>query len=190
MSLSLSNPMEDLLNFAYRSYVRMEAEQLIQDCLIREDMEPFNQMVQGLVLNGTPSIALLREVLDEVRSTKSNLSQEGLGVRQDLMDALAEFGVHLPQLLYTDVPDALHQITLQGLREEIEATSKNLSTEDEALLQEIWTEAGTQVIEIARRLGMISSLEEGIRDWIGSLAYEAMRSGDEDQGASQSGIIH
>jgi hypothetical protein len=184
----LSSPIEDLLNFAHRSYVRMEAEQLIQDCLVREDMEPFNQMVEGLVLDGIHSMPLLQEVLGEVRKTKAILTQEGLGVRQDLMNALAEFGVHLPQILYTDIPGSLHKLTFHTKQFELDA--KNLSEDKQELLEEIWTEAGERVVEVARRLQMISSIEDGIRDWIGSLAYDALRSEDSDSAGSQDRMMH
>jgi hypothetical protein len=184
----LSSPIEDLLNFAHRSYVRMEAEQLIQDCLVREDTEPFNQMVEGLVLDGIHSIPLLQEVLDEVRRTKTTLTQEGLGVRQDLMNALAEFGVHLPQVLYTDIPGSLHKISFHHLS--LEMASKKLSADKRDLLEEIWTEAGDRVVEIARQLTLITSLEEGIRDWIGSLAYDSLRSGKDDQGTDEDRLMH
>ena len=109
----MSSPLDDLLNFAHQSYVRMEAEQLISECLELGTPAPFNDMVEGLVLAGTSSLMLLREILDEVLSAKSLLSQEGLGIRQDLVDALSEFGVHLPRLFYVDMrPSGKHPINI------------------------------------------------------------------------------
>lgn len=172
----LSNPLEDLLNFAHRSYVRMEAEQLVQECLALNDPGPFNKMVEALVLDGPSSIYLLREVLEEVQSAQSLLTQEGLGVRQDLMEALTEFDVHLPSLLSIDAPEDFRQIYLQSINVKSGPSQGKLNKEDEELLFEIWSEAGERVLEIARRLSFLKNLEGTIRDWIGSLAYEIMHS--------------
>ena len=46
----------------------MEAEQLILECLELEDLAPFNDMLEKLVLAGATSLYLLREVLEEVMS--------------------------------------------------------------------------------------------------------------------------
>lgn len=172
----MSNPLEDLLSFAHRSYVRMEAEKLIQECLVLDDPHPFSQMVEALVFDGTSSIYLLREVLEEVESAKSLMSQEGLGVRQDLMEALTAFDVHLPQLLSLNAPEDFQQIYLQSKNPKTSIAAGKLNTEDEELILEIWSEAGERVLEIARRLAFLKQLEGIIRDWIGSLAYELMRS--------------
>lgn len=172
----MSNPLEDLLSFAHRSYVRMEAEQLIQECLVLDDPHPFNQMVEALVFDGASSIYLLREVLEEVQSAKSILNQEGLGVRQDLMEALTTFDVHLPHLLTINTPDDFRQIYVQSIESKTRITAGKLKTEDEELILEIWSEAEERVLEIARRLAFIKHLEATIRDWIGSLAYELMHS--------------
>ena len=185
----MSSPLDDLLNFAHHSYVRMEAEQLISECLELEDPSPFNDLIEGLVLAGTSSLMLLREVLDEVLGVKSLLSQEGLGIRQDLVDALSQFGVHLPQLLYIDAPEAFRQISGKQLKYGTSTSSGKLRSEDQILLDEIWIEAGERVRIIARRLTMIKSFEEAVRDWMKCLAYDAMQMRDEDFGTSDTTYI-
>ena len=185
----MTSPLDDLLNFAHHSYVRIEAEQLISECLELEDPSPFNDLIEGLVLAGTSSLMLLREVLDEVLSVKSLLSQEGLGIRQDLVDALSQFGVHLPQLLYIDAPDAFHQISGKQFKSGIGTITEQLRSEDKILLEEIWMEAGERVRIINRRLTMIKNFEDAIRDWMKCLAYEAMQIRDEDFGTPETTYI-
>jgi hypothetical protein len=185
----LSSPLDDLLNFAHQSYVRMEAEQLISECLELGDPAPFNDMVEGLVLAGTSSLMLLREILEEVLSVKSLLSQEGLGIRQDLVDALGEFGVHLPQLLYVDTFESLRQISSRHLKYGLTHHPNNLRSEDEILLQEICSEAGERVKQIGHRLTMVTDFEQSIRDWMRCLAYEVMQRRDSEESTSSSDYI-
>jgi hypothetical protein len=186
----LSNPLDELLNFAHRSYVRMEAEQLIIECLELEDLAPFNDMLEKLVLAGATSLFLLREVLEEVMSAKSLLNQEGLGVRQDLMDALLEFGMNVPELLYADGPEAFQQIYNRTIQDHISENSSFLRVGDEALLEEICADASERVMRIARRVSLLNLLEDAIRDWMGSLAYEMMRSSGMDTGPLGDSVIH
>jgi hypothetical protein len=174
----MSHPLDDLLSFAERSYVRMQAEGLISHCLAQGDTSAFEDLVEGLVLAGSTSLAVMREILEEIHSAKSQHSQEGLGVRQDLSDALAEFGVHLPQLTAVAAPEALHRIVSQGLRHEIKQAAPDLAKEDEALLEEICADAAERITRVARRMTLLSQIEASVRDWSASLAYHAARSFD------------
>ena len=93
----MSHPLEDLISLAERTYVRLEAEQLIEDCLIQANPEPFNKLLEELVMAGTGSLIVLREILSVIRSVKSTLNQEGVGVQNDLQKTLSQFGVGLPR---------------------------------------------------------------------------------------------
>jgi len=168
----VSQPLDDLLSLAERSYVRMEAEHLIDECLERGDPTPFNDLLEELVLAGASSLVVLREVLQAIRSVKSNLSHSGLGVRQDLMDALAEFGVHLPQLLSADAPESFRKICSQDLHREVKEKTGYLEEADERLLQDICGEASDRVTTVARKMVLLTRLEESVVDWMEGMVYE------------------
>lgn len=186
----MSNPLDELLNFAHRSFVRMEAEQLILEFLELEDLTPFNEMLENLVLAGATSLYLLREVLDEVLRAKSALNQEGLGVRQDLMDTLSEFGLTIPELLYADGPEAFQQIYDRSIQDHVRANNAILDAGDEALLEELCSDASERVAKVAKRVSLLNLLEEAIRDWMGSLAYEIVRSGGIEGGSFTKPTLH
>jgi hypothetical protein len=169
----VSEPFDDLLTFAERAYVRMEAEQLIAQCLQHGDPKPFDSLIEGLVLAGSSSIGVMREILDELRSTKTYLTNEGLDIRKDLVDALDEFGISIPSLLTADVVQSFRKMTSKELGTQVVERSPHLEPEDEALLSEICLEAGERVRRIARRMSLLSKLEDAVRDWIVSLAYMA-----------------
>ena len=169
----MKQPLDDLLTFAERAYVRMEAEQLINQCLDQGDPSLFFDLIKGLVLAGSSSLGVMREILEEIRSSRSSLTREGVTVRQELMDALTEFGVHLPQLLSADAPESFRAIVSSGLRRDAYKAAGRLTQEDEVLLEEICLEAGNRVSTIAKRLMLLVHMEESVEDWLTSLAYEA-----------------
>lgn len=174
----LSHPLDNLLTYAEKSYIRLEAEQLIADCLGQGDTLPFDQLIKELVLAGSASLIVLREILDAIRAKKTTLSQEGIGVRQDLMDAMAEFGVYLPELLSAEAPEAFRQICSQGLRQQVRELAIQLEVEDESLLEEICAEAGDRVSRVAKRMVLLMRLEASVLDWIKGLVYEAAHTVD------------
>ena len=169
----MANPLDELLSITERSYIRLEAEQLITQCLDWGDAAPFFRLLEELVLAGASSLGILREVLGAIRSMKAELTQEGLNLRRDLMNAMAEFGVALPNLLSTDAPEAFRQICSLELRQRVRELAGSLDLEDQTLLDELCIEAGNKVTSIAGRMAILRQLESSVLDWVRGLAYEA-----------------
>lgn len=169
----MNSALDDLLSLAERTYVRMEAEQLIEDCTERSDLAPFYDLLEELVVAGSTSLVLMREILDVIRVMKAGLSEQGRGVRQDLMEAMAEFGIRVPELLGTDAPEAFRRICSKELRRQVHDMARSLEYEDSALLEEICIEAGGRVTMIAGKLAILRQMEACVIDWLRGLAYEA-----------------
>jgi hypothetical protein len=172
----VSHPLDDLISLAERTYVRLEAEQLIEDCLIKANPEPFYKLLEELVMAGTDSLMVLREILTVIRSTKSTLNQEGMGVQHDLTKTLSQFGVGLPHSPSGGTRESFWQIYHYGLYQEIKARAPWLKMEDQLLLEEICNEAGEQVAQIVRRLVLLKVFEETVMDWIYGMIYEITHS--------------
>jgi len=172
----MTERLDEVLTFAERVYLRMQAEQLIRQCLDRGDPGPFDALLENLVLAGASSLGMLREIHEELQTAKTHLGREGMNVRQDLVQALSEFGVQLPQLLSAEAPDAFRRICSQGLRHDARrAAAQKLEAEDERLLQEICSEAGNRVTGIARRLSLLTRMEKVVTDWQDGLLFEALQ---------------
>jgi hypothetical protein len=169
----VNRPLDELLSIAERAYVRMQAGQLISQCLEQGDPTPFNGLVEQLVLAGSPSLAVLREIHDEISSMRTSLRQEGMAVRQHLKEAFAGFGLHMPQLISLDAPETFRNICGPTLRNAVREAARVMTTEDQALLDELCVEAGERVSAIASRLALLGRLHSAVEDWVSSLAYEA-----------------
>ena len=170
----MKDPLDELINFAERTYVRIEAETLIMDCIERGEPKPFFKLLEELILAGTSSLSVLREILGVIRVIKTGLGKEGLDIRQDLVDAMAEFGVALPKLLSVEGPEAFRQICGYEMRFKVNEIAYHLEIEETALLEEICIEAGNKVTTIAGRMAILTQLEESVLDWIDGLTYEAV----------------
>jgi hypothetical protein len=172
----MSRELDRLLRLAEQSYIRTEAEMLITACIHDGDLDPFNDLLQELVMAGPTSLFVLREMHQIIRALKSQLCQEGLGIRQDLQQALLDFGIHLPDELI--MRDTESWWPNQDLTREIQATATNLELASAALAQEICVDAGNKVSKLARRIVLANELELAVQDWISGLLYEHVHDDD------------
>jgi hypothetical protein len=184
------DPLDEILTFAERSYIRYESEQLITECLEQRDTSSFFKLLEELVLAGSASLHVLWEVLGVIRTFKSELGQQGINVRADLMQAMAEFGVHFPELVAASPPEAFRQICSRELRDRVQDMADVLELDDEALLAEICVEAGNKVTAIAGKMAILTQLENNVLDWIDGLAYEAAHSVANDWGHRSDSNYH
>lgn len=182
--------LEDLIALAERSFVRMQAQELISQYLEVEDKAPFDQLLEDLVLAGASSLALLRDILEEIRATKSSLSLEAMNLRQKLMEALADIGIYMPQLPTSDAVEALQQIRKVAQGKNARETLQELGCSDEQVLQEICGDVGNRGERINRRLLLLRDVEQSVLDWFECLTYEAARELDYDPGKSTPTALH
>ena len=182
--------LEDLIAFAERSFVRMQAQQLIGQYLEEEDQAPFDQLLEGLILAGTGSLALLRDIVEEIRAKKSALSLEAMNLRQTLMEALADIGIHMPQLPTSEAAEALQQIRKLAQGKDARKNLQDMGCTDEKVLQEICGDVGNRGEQISRKLKLLTDVEQSVLDWFECLTYEAARAMDYDPGKSSLPAIH
>lgn len=181
----MTDPIDELLYLAERSFIRMEAKDLIAQCLDQYDISLFNDLLERLVLAGSSSLGVLREIMEEVRATKSALGSENIGARQELMEALTHFGVELPEALPKDVSETVLLITNRQYRNLTFPADSQLPFEDEQLLREICMHASEQVTRIRRQLGLLKQIEDAVQDWFSGLAYQAAHERDIQNGGAE-----
>jgi hypothetical protein len=174
----VTDPIDDLLYLAERSFIRLEAKDLIAQCLDQRDISLFNDLLERLVLAGASSLGVLREILEEVRATKSALGSQNIGARQELMEALTHFGVQVPNALPKDVSEAVLLITSEDSHNMGLKANPQLPFEDEQLLREICVHASEQVARIGYQMGLLNQIEDAVQDWFSGLAYQAAHEWD------------
>jgi hypothetical protein len=111
---------------------------------------------------------------------KANLNQAEMDVREDLIAALADFGVRIPlkRLQSVGQTRGFWHIWSHALDRELGHLSEGIGEDERLLLKEICIESGKHATLINQRLKLLSRLEESIRDWIAGLAYVIARSPD------------
>lgn len=185
----MNGALKELISFAENSYIRLEAEQIIEDCLASGSALPFERLLEELVLAGTTSLYALWEVLEAIRAYKTQLGQEGLNIRQEITEAFDGFGIQLPEEVLSNPPDMFRKLCGRGLQKVAYKMGQGLSLEDEYLLSDICDDAASRVSTIARRLAILQSFEDSVVDWIDGLVYEAAHQTSRADWGRQSEVI-
>ncbi len=185
----MGDALDDLLNLAERAYLRMQASQLIAQCLEEGDSAILESLLQELVLAGAPSLAALQEIREEIRAASHTLHREGTEVRRKLGEALAGLGVGVPKALVAGGAGTSRLGLGRSLKEQVRRATSGLSPEDRRLVDVLCEEANQRVIAIGRRLALLRRLDGAVSDWLECVAYEAARFGLRD-GAAPSPPLH
>ncbi len=182
--------LEDLLAIAERSFVRMEAQELIGQYLEEGDQTPFEKLLENLVLAGTSSLSLLRDILEEIRATKSSLSLEGVDLRQELIEAMADLGIQPPPRIPQSNPETILPLQQFSLEDSLYDITGALAAEDAQLLEDTCGDTGKRVAHIGRKLLLLNDIEQSVMDWFHCLTYEAARSLEFEIGRGPQQLIH
>jgi hypothetical protein len=182
--------LEDLLVIAERSFVRMEAQELIGQYLEEGDQSPFKRLLENLVLAGTSSLSLMREILDEIRATKSSLSMEGVDLRQELIEAMSDLGIQPPSRISQTDAKTFTPIQQFRLEDSLHEITGELAAEDAQLLEDFCGDTGKRAARIGRKLMLLNDIEQSVIDWFHCLTYEAARSLEFEIGKGTQQHIH
>lgn len=185
----MGDALDDLLNLAERAYLRMQASQLIAQCLEEGDPGMLEELLEELVMAGAPSLAALQEIREEIRAASRTLRREGAEVRKKLSEALAGLGVVVPKAMSVEGAGMSRLGLGRSLKEQVRQAASGMSLEDRRLVDVLCDEANERVIAIARRLALLRRLDGAVSDWLECVAYEAARFGLRD-GATPSPPLH
>lgn len=89
------DPLTAVYDFVERAYIRLQAGEVLNHCLDKGDTVPIQNLVEGLVLVGPQSLSVLREVIAEVVSRKTQLTDDRNQIYHKLAVNLKRYGVNL-----------------------------------------------------------------------------------------------
>jgi len=167
------DPLGAVYAFVERAYVRMQASDLLTQCLEEGGATPLQKLVESLVLAGPQSLSALREISEEMAARSTQLEEDRRQVYTKLEGDLKSYGVRLggrltPQSLARLTPVAfLALLREQGVLEE-EAQLACLQLLEDTL----------SVMETLQKHGkLLEEMEIYLEDWMWGLIYQSARDG-------------
>lgn len=89
------DPMKAMMGMVEKAYVRLQAGELLVECIDQGSSSPLHSMVEELVLEGPQALDALREVHSEVASRKAQIQTDIDDVFSELEKYLKSYGIFL-----------------------------------------------------------------------------------------------
>ena len=168
-----NDPLDDVYSFVERAYTRLQAGDVLFRCLEGEDIAPIQNWVEGLVLAGPESLAVLREILNEVDQRKKQSQEDIRQVLQDFNVSLQSFGVHLKE---RQNARALIKMTPEGFLSML-YDQEIMQEETQIICLQLRNDANDLIKDLETHLRMLVEIEIYISDWLWGLVYESTHRG-------------
>jgi hypothetical protein len=120
----VDDPLGAVYAFVERAYVRLQAADVLTQCIDEGKLTPMQTLAENLVLAGPQSLSAFREVLEELNTRRKQLEEDRQQVSQKLVEDLKAYGVqisgmHTPLMLTRLTPSAfLAMLRAQDITQE------------------------------------------------------------------------
>ncbi len=176
------DPLEAVYAFVERAYVRMQAAEVLTQCLDEGRLTPLQDLVEALVLAGPDSLDALREILFEVDSRKTQLRQDQHQVFSRLEGKLGQYGVRLGK---AHSPTSLMRLTPAALLALLRS-QKVVNEDDQIVCLGYLREALDVMSSLMAHLYLLDEVEAYLIDWLWGLMYQSVHRGWQNERISPS----
>ncbi len=174
------DPIYAVYSYVERAYVRLQAGDILIRCLEEGNASPMKQLVEGLVLAGPQSLAVLREMRSEAAHRKSQILDDLHQVFSDLEESLLTFGVVLNGIKNARSIIGLKSASFQRMMQE----QGVIEGVNQAACIQILSDSRDLIATLVRHIELLEEIEIYVQDWLWGLAYQQVRDGSKDSASS------
>lgn len=167
------DPIDAVYSYVERAYVRLQAGDILIRCLEEGNASPMQQMVEGLVLAGPQSLAVLREMRLEASQRKSQVLDDLHQVYSDLENSLLSFGVVLTNIKSAASITGLKSDRFLGIMQD----QGVLEEDTQVACLQILRDSREIITSLAKHVELLEDIEIYLQDWLWGLAYQLARDG-------------
>lgn len=167
------DPLESVYSIVERTYIRLQAGDILIRCIEEKSSEPLHDMVEGLILAGPKSLDAMHEILSEVLKRKSQLKDDINQIINDLRSVMLSYGVKIGKV--KDI-NTLLGIQPANFLKLIQQQDINDDQTQMACLQ-VFQDSHDLIFNLHSHLGVLEEIEYYLRDWIGGMVYKQIRRG-------------
>ncbi len=180
-------PPASVYSIVEKAYFRLQAGDVLSNCLEDGSVDPLHEMIQEMVIAGPQSLDALREILNEAAKRKTQVLDDLNQVTDQLSIIFKGYGISLQEqdgdqssLLSVR---ALSEESFQALMDEQEIHSV---TQSECL--KVLRESQDLIATLNSKIQLLENIETYLKDWLWGLTYEFIRQG-KDEGSKEVGDV-
>ena len=163
------DPLEAVYAYVERAYVRLQAADMLTQCLDEGQLSPMQSIVESLVVAGPQNLSALREILTEVYMRRSQLKNDQHQVFTKLENELKKYGIRLGGIHSLLSLSRLTPVAFLAL-----LRSQNVKDETDQLdcLQHL--EVALDLMRsLDEHLSLLDEIEIYLEDWLWCLIYQS-----------------
>lgn len=163
------DPLEAVYEYVERAYMRLQAADMLTQCLDEGQLSPVQSIVESLVVAGPQNLSALREILTEVYMRRSQLKNDQHQVFTKLENELKRYGIRLGGIHSLLSLSRLTPVAFLAL-----LRSQNVEDEADQLncLQHL--EVALDLMRsLDDHLNLLDEIEIYLEDWLWCLIYQS-----------------
>ena len=164
------DPLESVYSFVERTYMRMQAGDILIRCMEESSSLPIQQMVENLVLAGPRSLIALREILTETEQRRLQVRDDLRQLLKDLEGSLKSYGVSLGGEANIEAVIGLSQVGFLSLLR----TQEIHDHETQKACLQIIKDCRDLFETLSSRYLLLQDIESYLQDWIWALVVQTL----------------
>lgn len=165
------DPLMAVYEFVERSYIRMQAGEVLNHCLDKGNSAPIQSLVEGLVLAGPESLSVLREILAEVNARKAQLADDWNQVLHKFFECLSGYGITAANQWTISSFSGLNPRSILSLLKQQGITEENI----QAQCLHLFRETKELLESMGKNISLLREIENYLEDWLWGLIYQSCR---------------
>jgi hypothetical protein len=163
------DPLEAVYAFVEQAYMRLQAGDMLTECLDEGRIAPLQSIVELLVVVGPQSLGSLREILNEVYMRRSQLKNDQHQVFVKLENELKGYGFRLGDIHSLMSLSRLTPMAFLALLQ----SQRVVNETDQLICLQRLDEALDLMKPLESHLSLLDEIEAYLEDWLWSLIYQS-----------------
>jgi hypothetical protein len=170
--------------------LRLEALDLLDQCLTQGDLQPIMAFVEQLLADEPPALEVLRRLNDDLQQRLLVLRTKLYNMRDKLVSTLtSDYVVDVTPFMPAESLDLLHLTKTDQIVAFAQAVNQHLNAAELGTLRDMLTSAVETAAGIQRDVEITQSLQTLILDWLDAFSAVASRE-YWDEFPSRRGLLH
>lgn len=163
-------------DFVERTYIRLQAGEVLNRCLDDKHPRPVQSWVEGLIVAGPHNIVILREILAEVGHRKTQIDQDIYQVVDHYENCLKKRGVRLSRPQKTNLMELFEPKNFMELLAAQDLTDEDTRLECLRILHDV----NELLDSLFDHLSLLEEIDTYLRDWMWGMVYQTARQKQSD----------
>ena len=167
----MDDPLRSVYALVERAYLRLQAGDVLVQCMEEGDSEPLERLVEELVLAGPVSLGALSEIIAEIQQHRNQIEDDYNQVLGELEQTLKMYGLELQGLPSRSILTELEPRHFLALMHQQGMSCEH--SEQECLMA--FQDSRVLLRGLSDHMHLLETLRGYLQDWLYGVMYQSAR---------------